>query len=85
MSFLPDKLHDKLQLGNVSRRTLLDDILDRIQIPYEEYILYVEATKVSTSKLNVKKDVFLVLTQNSIVTIRRKGNEMGKITRYSYV
>lgn len=85
MNFLPDLLYDKLQLGNVSRRTRLDEILELIRIPYEEYILYVKAVKVSSSKPAVEKEVYLVLTKNSIVTIRRTGDTLGCVTRYSYV
>ena len=46
---------------------------------------FVSIAQVSTSKPNAKKDVFLVLTQSGVVTIRRQGDKMGKVTRYSYV
>ena len=38
----------------------------------------------STSKPNDRKDVLLVVTHNSIVTIRMLGKQMGKLTRYAY-
>ena len=41
--------------------------------------------QISTSKPKVEKSVFLVLTQTGVLTVRRKQNEMGKVTRYSYV
>ena len=43
---LPDPIYPKMQIGVIVHRSRLDDILDAIHIPYEEYILYVEAIKV---------------------------------------
>ena len=43
---LPKPIYNKMQIGVISNRSRLDDILDTIHIPYEEYILYVEAVKV---------------------------------------
>ena len=85
MDFLPDLLYDKLDKGNVMKKTRLDDILEVLHIPYEEYILYVKAIKVSSTKPNDRKDVYLVLTKTGLYTIRLTGDQMGYITRYLYV
>ena len=85
MDFLPDLMYNKLQKGNIFRRTVLDEILDVLHIPYEEYILYVKAVKVSSNKPNDPKNVYLVLTKNSICTIWLTDDQMGYVTKYSYV
>ena len=46
---LPRPIYNKMQIGVISNRSRLDDILDSCHITYEEYILYVEATKVCKS------------------------------------
>ena len=48
---LPTPIYSKMQIGVISSRSRLDDILDACHITYEEYILYVEAVKVSKSNL----------------------------------
>jgi hypothetical protein len=70
---LPTPIYPKQQLGVISNRSRLDAILEKAGINYEQYILYVEAFKVSTSKPKAKKPVFLVLTQEGVTTIRREG------------
>lgn len=83
---LPVPIYSKMQIGVISSRSRLDDILDHCKTQYEDYILYVEALKVSSTKPNVTKSVFLILTQNGLATIRRtKDSGMGKVTHYSYV
>ena len=51
LSFLPTPIYKKMQIGVISNRSRLDDILDKCNVPYEEYIFYVEAIKVRTSIL----------------------------------
>ena len=46
--FLPTPIYNKMQIGVISNRSRLDDILEVCKVPYEEYIFYVEAIKVRT-------------------------------------
>ena len=48
---LPTPIYPKLQIGVISNRSRLDDILDACKIKYEQYILYVEAIKVRAFSL----------------------------------
>ena len=47
--FLPTPIYPKMQIGVISNRSRLDDILDVCKLAYEEYIYYIEAVKVRVS------------------------------------
>ena len=44
-------VYKPLRIGTVSRKTKLEEILDKIQLSFEDYIWYTDVSKVSICKI----------------------------------
>lgn len=100
MNFDPDwgqfqQRLDQVKIGEfdgateIGGRSRLDKLLETVRLPYENYLIYCEGTKVSSKKPSTPKEVFLFICTEGIITLRtdkqRKIDKMGKISRYAYI
>ena len=95
---LPEPLYPQKEIGIFAGKSALETLLEKAQVRYEDFILWCEATKVSTPKsINIlgdnfvqqsstrpgtSKEVYLILQITGFSTLRKSDD---KITRYSYM
>lgn len=77
---LPQASYRPLKIGVLSRKTKLEDLLEKINLKHEDYIWYTEVLKVST-KTRDNKDYYIILSTNLFYMLRISD---GKVKSYTY-
>ena len=71
---MPKPRYGRIRIGESSSKSRLDGILAEISVPFEHYMFFVKATQVEDKKFGTAEaEVFLILTIDSVVILKRQG------------
>ena len=70
---MPQAHFKPLKVGILQRKTKLDEILEKLNLPHEDFIFYTEVNKVSKKSRDLKP-YLLVLATDCFYTINLKKN-----------
>lgn len=80
----PTEIYPPMLIGKLIKKTNLEELLERIDLQFEEYICKIDVIKTSSSKKGAAKQCQLILATKNMITIEERENG-PKIHRYPYM